>query len=491
MSGFAAIFGSQDEQLLRDMVSRIDHRGAGGSHIYRTGSAMVAQMKSTSDASAAAHDERYGTVIALDGEIYNRNAFRSKAAAKPASDADLLVRLYACYADDMLTKIDGAFAMAIAGDNGMLLARDPLGLKPLYYAQLGSALIAASEIKAFPAVSGITPLQAGHAMVAGSRPWQYTMPLPPQKVVRTTPISEAVISVRRRLDRAVAKRVPQGKRIGILLSGGLDSSIVAALVRRRVEGLHSFTAGMEGAPDLAAAGEVAEFLGTQHHEITYSLEDMKKALPEIIRFLESFDAPLVRSAIPTYFVSKTASEFVDLLFTGEGADELFCGYRYLNQFTEPARLRQEVQSMIAGLQSTTLQRTDRMMMAHGLETAVPFLDTDFLRYVLRLPLDYLRPFPGKPEKWMLRKAFAKVIPESILKREKMKFSEGAGSSEIMSGEAAATISEAQFKKNKEIEPGLVLRSKEELHYYRIWREVMGRHVSAKSVGRTCDSSAAA
>jgi asparagine synthase (glutamine-hydrolysing) len=292
------------------------------------------------------------------------------------------------------------------------------------------------------------------------------------------------------LDNAVKKRLMSDVPVGVYLSGGVDSSIIAALMRPYAVKLHSFTAGISGAPDLEAARKVAKYLNTTHHELVYTADDVRRSLPEVIKYLESFDAPLVRSAVPMYFVSQLASEHVKVVLSGEGADELFAGYAYLRRFNNREHLRKELSDITVRLQDTNLQRADRMSMAHGLEARVPFLDLDLVRYIGRLPVELLEQRSDRTEKWLLREACIGIIPPEILERKKMKFSEGAGSAEVIMETVEKIISLKEFEEQKTINPGLLLRSPEELYYYKIWREVMGNTISPSLVGRTLDMSAA-
>jgi asparagine synthase (glutamine-hydrolysing) len=255
--------------------------------------------------------------------------------------------------------------------------------------------------------------------------------------------------------------------------------------------LHSFTAGMEGAPDLLAAREVATRLGTDHHELVYTAEDVLRAVPEVIRHLESFDAPLVRSAIPMYFICKLAAGHVRVALSGEGADELFAGYRYLSRYKKQEELRKELAGITVRLQDTNLQRADRMSMAHGLEVRVPFPDMSLVCYAHRLPLEWIEPRDDRPEKWILREASRGLLPDAVVNRHKMKFSEGAGSSELVARTARDTIDDRTFEKERRVGDDIVLRSPEELYYFRIWREVMPATIAPSLVGRTRDPSAAA
>jgi asparagine synthase (glutamine-hydrolysing) len=305
------------------------------------------------------------------------------------------------------------------------------------------------------------------------------------------PLPEVLEGIRVRLETAVVKRLMSDVPVGVFLSGGLDSSLVAAMMRPHTVDLFSFTAGIKGAPDLAMAKSMAEYLGTEHYELLYTENDVEQALPEVIRYLESFDAPLVRSAIPMYFLSTLASRYVKVALTGEGADELFAGYDYLKRFEREEDLNRELVDILVRLQDTNLQRADRVTMRHGLEGRVPFLDMDLVRFVVRLPAGLKKPQADRPEKWLLREACKGLLPFSILNRKKLKFSEGAGSAEVMAQRVRDKISPDEFERERQIGPGFILRSPEELYYYRIWRDVMGADISPELVGRTCDRAAAA
>jgi asparagine synthase (glutamine-hydrolysing) len=498
MCGIVVMMGAQGEVQMEDMLKRIKHRGPDGSGILQMGSTVLGHVRlSILDVQGGAQpmtNEKGDLALSFNGEIYNYLDFRqnleNRHKFQTRSDSEVLLHLYEEEHEDMLSKLDGMFAIALAGSHGLLLARDPIGIKPLYYGQKGNLFIAASELKAFPEMDEIKMLPAGFAMYAGEEPWCFAKPFPPRYPLFTPSTDEIRKEIRRRLDVAVEKRLMSDVPVGVYLSGGLDSSLVAGLMRPHTVNLHSFTAGMEGAPDLESARSVARFLDTEHHELIYTAEDVEKAIPEVIRALESFDAPLVRSAVPMYFVSKLAARFVKVVLSGEGADELFAGYSYLEKIKDRKRLRKELADITLRLQDTNLQRADRVSMAHGLEARVPFLDLDLVRYVSRLPVELLEQRSDRPEKWLLREACRGLLPPKILDRKKMKFSEGAGSSEVIAELVKKTISPEKFEKGKEVEPGLILRSPEELYYYRIWREVMAPHITPALVGRTLDRSAA-
>ena len=499
MCGIVAVRGHGDEPLARHIIGRLRHRGPDGEGLLRVGDTLLGHRRLSIIDLPAGHqpmvNEGGDLGIVFNGEIYNhldlRRELEARHAFRTRSDTEVMLHLYEDEGEDMLGRLDGMFALAIAGPHGLLVARDPLGIKPLYIGRKPGCTCIASELKAFPAVDSIEALPAGHARLNDGLPWRYALPFPPRRPLRSPGIEEARAEVRRRLDRAVVKRLMSDVPVGVFLSGGLDSSVVAALMRPHTVTLHSFTAGMAGAPDLDAAREVARILGTVHHELVYTEEDVRRALPEVIRLLESFDAPLVRSAVPMYFICKVAAEHVKVALSGEGADELFAGYAYLARAADPAALRSELVGITERLQDTNLQRADRMGMAHGLEVRVPFLDLGMVRYTHRLPLELVRPQEGRPEKWLLREACRGLLPDAVLGRGKLKFSEGAGSAGLVEKIAQDAIDERTFQAQRRVHGALPLRSPEELYYYRIWRDVMPPWVSPRLVGRTRDPFAAA
>jgi asparagine synthase (glutamine-hydrolysing) len=498
MCGIVATQGVADEASVRGMMDRIAHRGPDGRGLARVGESVLGHLRlailDIAGGTQPMSNERGDLWVAFNGEVYNHREFRrsleTRHIFRTRSDTEVLLHLYEEEGEDMLDRLDGMFAIALAGPKGLLLARDTLGIKPLSYGRKGSSFLAASELKAFPPMDELHMLRAGHAMYAGGEPWRFSRPFPPLEPLADARLPEILQEIRRRLEEAVEKRLMSDVPVGVYLSGGLDSSLIAAMMRPYTLDLHSFAAGMEGSADIEAARRVADFLGTKHHELIYTADEVEAALPEVIWHLESFDAPLVRSAVPMYFVSRLAAESVKVALSGEGADELFAGYSYLSGIEGGVDLRRELADITVRLQDTNLQRADRMSMAHGLEARVPFLDLGLVRYISRLPADLIAQRSDRPEKWLLREACRGLVPTEIIERKKMKFSEGAGSAEVISGRVKSYVDQATFEREQAVLPGLTLRSPEELYYYRIWRDVMGPNISPALVGRTKDRSAA-
>jgi asparagine synthase (glutamine-hydrolysing) len=372
---------------------------------------------------------------------------------------------------------EGHFAMAACSE--MLLKRDPIGVAPLYYGWVDDEVFCfASEVKGLLEFTrDIHELLPGHAFDGQKmEPYFQLRKLP---LTSDTP-EKAAIKLRRTLENAVTKRAGNGD-VGGWLSGGLDSSALAALAQPHFHPFHTFTAGLPGAPDVEHAQAVAEFIGSEHHVVTVQIEDMLAVLPEVIYHLESFDAWLVRSSILNYLVARLAANYVPAIFSGEGGDELFAGYEYLKSL-DPANLSDELIDITSRLHNTALQRVDRCASAHGTVAHVIFLDPAVVDYALRIPSEYK--LHHGVEKWILRQAVADILPMTIVERPKAKFWEGAGVNELMAQYAERHISDSDFSKERELLNGWQLNSKEELFYYRIFREHFGEFDNLSWMGRT-------
>ncbi|MFS8641283.1 MAG: asparagine synthase B [Symbiobacteriaceae bacterium] len=437
-----------------------------------------------------------GTVrVVFDGEIYNYRELREELAAgghrfATASDTEVLVHLYEEEGPGLVRRLYGMFAFALATPDGLVLARDPLGIKPLYIGRgAGGELCFASELGALlPHVESIQEFPPGHYWTERDGFVRY------YELPRATNDLEdperAVEELIRRLRAAVRRRLVADVPVGVFLSGGLDSSLIAALVAEARaetgEPVHSFAVGMEGSEDLERARAVARHIGSIHHEYVFTREELLALLPEVVRRLESFDAALVRSAVPTYLVSRLARRYVKVVLSGEGADELFGGYQYLKRPEIRARLQEELREITLEAHNTNLQRVDRMTMAHGLEARMPFLSVSLLELAWRIPPRWKIHERSGTEKWILRQAARRFLPETIVQREKAKFAIGTGVGPALEAHANRVISDREFAAAREPLPGLELGSKEELLYFRLFREAFGTRTPlvAPLVGRS-------
>ncbi len=428
-----------------------------------------------------------GTVcIVFNGEIYNHRALRSylepRHDFKTQTDTEVILHLYEELGEKCLALLDGMFAFAITDSNrGLFLARDPLGIKPLYTSRQDDCIYFASEIKAMQdVVRDYEEFPAGHYYLTENGLQRY-FDLPWKKP-ETAAAEDAVRQIRCLLERAVVKRLMSDVPLGVFLSGGLDSSIIAAIAAKHIPDLKTFSVGTIDSEDRAYAEMCSDFLGTDHYERIYTIDDMLAALPNVIYYLESYDVALVRSAVPNYFLAKLASEYVKVVLSGEGADELFSGYHYLKEI-DCSDLYDELARITSALHNTNLQRCDRMSMAHGLEARVPFLDVDVVRFAFRLPCD-LKLGPDNTEKWILRQSFKDCLPKEIIGRKKIKFSKGCGSNLALAAVAEDNISDTQFARYSRLPDGSTLQNKEELMYYRIFKELFPSDSARKVIGHS-------
>lgn len=475
MCGIAGIVGEVDEGLLRRMLEAMRHRGPDDVGTFVDDHAAIGQTRLSIIDVAGGHQpilsEDGSAAIVANGEIYNYRTLRrelTRHTLRTRSDTEVPLHLYEDLGPQVAPRLDGMFALAIWDGRQLFVARDPVGIKPLYYAIEDGTFYFASEIKALlPASKRIREFPNGHFYRTneGFRPyvhWQTT-------VLESWTEAAALARLRDILPNIVEKRLMSDVPLGAFCSGGLDSTLVTALAARTLPEVHTFSTGMEGAPDLENALRASEHLGTEHHIRVFTEEEVLKALPDVAYHLESFDAALFRSAVPTYFVSELARMYVKVVLTGEGADELYAGYEYLKDLPPGEPLHRELARITQDLHYVNLQRTDRMTMAHSLEGRVPYLDWDHVGFALSLPTHLKIHGPDRVEKWLLRKAFPDALPEDLLWRDKQKFAEGTGSSDVLRKEAERQISDAEFERDRERVP-IAVRTKEELFCYRLFAE---------------------
>jgi asparagine synthase (glutamine-hydrolysing) len=374
---------------------------------------------------------------------------------------------------------EGHFAQAQAKSTGFELKRDLLGVAPLYYGKDADGILCfASEVKGLlEATRDVHELPPGHTFDGQKLESYHELT---QRLAEKDTIEKVAQELRRRLEISVERCIGDGN-VGVWLSGGLNSSVLAALVRPRVRQLHTFSIGFPGAPDLEAARLMADFLHSDHHEVVIRFKDLLDILPEAIYYLESFDALVVRSSMVNYLVARTASGFVPAVFSGEGGDELFAGYEYLKSLT-PARLPNELIDITGNLHNTALQRVDRCAAAHGTVVHVGFLDPEVVEYALRIPVAHK--IHAGIGKWILRQAVVDLLPEAITNRPAAKFWEGAGVGRLMAEFAGGQINDKDFRLERYASNGWKLTSKEELAYYRIFRKHFGEFKDLSWIGRT-------
>lgn len=389
-------------------------------------------------------------VLAVNGEIYNHRELRA-ALRRPypfatESDCEVILALYREEGTAFLDRLNGIFAFVLydAERDRSVIARDPMGVVPLYMGRdERGTLHVASEMKALvPVCRSVREFPPGHVLDSEEggepRPW-YGRPWRAYDAVRGRPAEAA--AVREALEEAVRRQMMSDVPYGVLLSGGLDSSIIAATAARfaagRVEDegrsaawwprLHTFAIGLEGAPDLAPAREVAEHVGSVHHEFHFTVQEGLDALSDVVHHLETYDVTTVRAATPMYLMARRIRAMgIKMVLSGEGSDEIFGGYLYFHRAPDPRSFHDETVRKLDRLHLYDCLRANKAMAAWGIEARVPFLDTEFLDVAMSLDPAAKMAGPGRMEKHLLREAFADTLPASVAWRQKEQFSDGVG-----------------------------------------------------------------
>lgn len=456
----AGIVGIQQDnkETVRRMLSKISHRGDAGSKVIEKEGFTLGAIWPEAQTSPTPQMMRQTAVW--------------DAKQPPLPDLNNLKQ----------TNVPFSIAMThMPGE--LILARDSLGVSPLYYGFTDDNRIGfASEVKALLEVTKDVKEFPPNTWFSTRTGFQNFGQPESQSEVNPN-ITLIARELLLRLEQAICDRITE-EELGAWLSGGLDSSAIVALVRPHVKNLHTFAAGLKGAPDLVSAQEVAEYFDTIHHSIVVTLDDILDVLNEVIYHLESFDALLVRSTVTNYLVSKKASQYIDVSFSGEGADELFAGYEYMRNI-RGEKLEDELSILTDKLHNTSLQRVDRSAAAHGLVVHVPFLDPQVVAFAREIPVNYKIKHQENPiEKYILRKALDGILPGSVLWRKKTKFWQGTGLGDLLSHYADEKITDSDFKQERRLPNGWELNTKEELFYYRLFKANFGDLEQIDWIGRT-------
>lgn len=527
MCGIVGIFniGEQTPELRQKalrMSQKIRHRGPDWSGIYTGPSAILCHERlSIVDPESGrqplfAPDKKQ--VLAVNGEIYNHTSIRQSTSDyqyQTGSDCEVILALYREWKANgassfvpLLERLSGIFAFALydVEDGSFLIARDPIGVIPLYigYDKDGKVYVA-SELKALEGqCDRYETFLPGHYYWSreadkGMQRW-YTRGWMQGETVPKEELSygDAVEEVRLGLMSAVKRQLMSDVPYGVLLSGGLDSSVISAIAARyashRVENdgateawwprLHSFAVGLKGAPDLAKAKLVAERIGTVHHEINYTIQEGLDAIRDVIYFIETYDVTTVRASTPMYLLARVIKSMgIKMVLSGEGADEIFGGYLYFHKAPTPEEFHKETVRKLSKLHLYDCLRANKSLSAWGVEGRVPFLDKEFLDVAMTLDPSY-KMCPGKEiEKKVVRDAFFDMLPEEIAWRQKEQFSDGVGYSWIdtLKQITASAVSDEQMAHAAERFPINPPRNKEEYYYRSIFAEHFPSDSAARSV----------
>ena len=535
-SGSAPIAEGLKEELraqVLEMSKKIRHRGPDWSGVYTGNNAILSHERLSivdplsGKQPLVSDDEKI--ILAANGEIYNHKEIRAKFEGsykfRTGSDCEVIIPLYKKYRESgdfasMIEELSGIFAFALydSENDVYLIARDEIGVIPLYQGwDKAGRYFVASELKAlegdcqtieeFP--NGCYLYSKGDAKPVRwyHRDWETfdaVKNAPKATDDKGEVINPAVIEkVRNGLEAAVKAQLMSDVPYGVLLSGGLDSSIIAAVTqkysKKRVETdskeaawwpqLHSFAVGLEGSPDLIAAKKAADYIGTVHHEVHFTIQEALDALPDVIYHIETYDITTVRASTPMYLLARVIKSMgIKMVLSGEGSDELFGGYLYFHKAPNAQEFHEELVRKMSKLHLYDCLRANKSLMAWGVEGRVPFLDKDFIDIAMGLnPSDKMNiKMPdGKQrmEKWILRKAFEDLLPESICWRQKEQFSDGVGYNWIdtLKKMTEEKVSDAEFARRENRFPVNPPKTKEEYYYREIYSRLFPSDSAARCV----------
>ncbi len=515
MCGIVGIFNiKQQTAPLRTkaltMAKKIRHRGPDWSGIYCGGSAILAHERLSIVDPQSGGQPLYSPdrrqVLAVNGEIYNHLAIRGRYKGSyqflTGSDCEVILALYRDRGVDFLEELNGIFAFALYDEerDEFLIARDPIGVIPLYIGyDADGTIYCASELKALEGqCERYEPFPPGHYYWSrtGQMTRWYHRDWADYETVKDNPAS--VQELREALEAAVRRQLMSDVPYGVLLSGGLDSSIISAVAKkyasRRVETggaqeawwpqLHSFAVGLKGAPDLLKARDVAAHIGSVHHEINYTLQEGLDALRDVIYHIETYDVTTVRASTPMYLLARVIRSMgIKMVLSGEGADEVFGGYLYFHKAPDARAFHEETVRKLSKLHLYDCLRANKSLSAWGVEGRVPFLDKEFLDVAMRLN-PAAKMCPGSTvEKRILREAFADMLPESVAWRQKEQFSDGVGYSWIdtLKDMTSRAVTDDEMRRAAERFPVNPPQNKEEYYYRLIFEEYFPSESAARSV----------
>ncbi|MBP8945709.1 MAG: asparagine synthase B [Paludibacteraceae bacterium] len=505
MCGIVCAFDiKKNSQELRPQVlqmsKRVRHRGPDWSGIFSNDRAILAHERLSIVDPESGKQPLYSKdgklVLAVNGEIYNHQEIRKQFDGKyeflTKSDCEVILALYREKGPDFLDDLNGIFAFALYDieKDAFFIGRDHIGIVPLYQGwDKDGTYFVASELKALEGycnrIEEFLPGQYFYSLDGQPKQW-YHRDWEDYENVKDN--ESNIEELRKALEAAVERQLMSDVPYGVLLSGGLDSSVISAIAKKfapkRIESgntqdawwpqLHSFAIGLEGSPDLAAAREVAEHIGTIHHEIHFTVQEGLDALRDVIYHIETYDVTTVRASTPMYLLARFIKSMgVKMVLSGEGSDEIFGGYLYFHKAPNPEEFHKETVRKIKNLHLYDCLRANKSLASWGVEGRVPFLDKEFLDVAMRLnPKDKMAG-NGKIEKWILRKAFENYLPEKIVWRQKEQFSDGVGYNWIDSLKEMTNklVSDEEMEKAAEKFPIQPPMTKEEYYYRSIYSDL--------------------
>ena len=515
MCGIVCAFNLKgDKYLIRsnvlEMAQKVRHRGPDWSGIYSSDNAILAHERlaivdPTSGKQPIISEDGL-KVIAVNGEIYNHKNLKNRFAAdydfRTESDCEVILALYEKKGINFLNDLNGIFAFALydSSNDKYLIARDHMGIIPLYMGwDKDDIFYISSELKSLEGVCDkIELFPPGHYLESSSMnlvKW-YDPEWVSYEHVKDSETS--IKAIHDSLSAAVKRQLMSDVPYGVLLSGGLDSSITSALAKKfaskRIESndkqdawypqLHSFSVGLKDAPDLKAARIVADHIGTIHHEINFTVQEGIDAIRDVIYHLETYDITTIRASTPMYLIARAIKSLgIKMVLSGEGADELFGGYLYFHKAPNAKEFHEETVRKLDKLHQYDCLRANKSLAAWGIEGRVPFLDKEFIDVAMNINPEDKMIKNGRIEKWVLREAFKDYLPESVLWRQKEQFSDGVGYSWIDSLKdlVSKEVSDNNLENASKIYPINTPRNKEEYYYRSIFNNHFPSDASAMSV----------
>ena len=492
------------------MAQKVRHRGPDWSGIYSSENAILAHERlaivdPTSGKQPILSEDGL-KVIAVNGEIYNhqnlKDSFATDYNFRTESDCEVILALYEKKGISFLNDLNGIFAFALydSSNDKYIIARDHMGIIPLYMGwDKDDIFYVSSELKSLEGVCDkIELFPPGHYLESSStdlKKW-YNPEWVSYDHVKDSETS--IKAIHDSLSAAVKRQLMSDVPYGVLLSGGLDSSITSALAKKfaskRVESndkqdawwpqLHSFSVGLKDAPDLKAARIVADHIGTIHHEINFTVQEGIDAIRDVIYHLETYDITTIRASTPMYLIARAIKSLgIKMVLSGEGADELFGGYLYFHKAPNAKEFHEETVRKLDKLHQYDCLRANKSLAAWGIEGRVPFLDKEFIDVAMNINPEDKMIKNGRIEKWVLREAFKDYLPESVLWRQKEQFSDGVGYSWIDSLKdlVSKEVSDHDLENASKIFSINTPRNKEEYYYRLIFSDHFSSDAAAKSV----------
>lgn len=503
MSGLVVGYGSPDPLKMEEMFKKINYRGPYVSGISTNKQVMMAQNYLKADCPMANPDRHKVPItssgngvwqICYDGQMGNVDQLARTygISAGPFEEERILLHLHQKHGSNMCEYLDDAiFAFVISNGDEIFAARDLLGIKTLFYGRRDNTLYLATELKSLAAVTDdVNEFPPGHYMDGSGNLTRFAeLPKTPPEHLHSD-LNQMVGDIRDIIQRSLQSRVDFTVETGGLLSGGMDSSVINYLASQLYKEkfgndarLKTFAVGVGESEDIETARTMAKQIDSDHHELIVDLDQILTVLPEVIYFLESFDPSLVRGSVSNYLISKYASERgIDLLLSGEGGDEIFCGYIYLKDFPAEELFARQMEC-VGFLHNNASLRLDRMNHCNSVRVVAPLISGELFRYTLAIPAEYKQKSVGndKVEKWIFRKAFEQFLPAAITQRVKQEFSQGSGSAALLPSYFENLIGDDELSKAQS--KYSIIRSKEELYYFRIFTDNFGDGQAVETVGQ--------